>query len=131
MSSPSNSFFTKEDLSPHEQYIMFIGYMDRVFDEMRSQSNTDVEKQITELVMVILNKKVVEMLFPEFGKNPKANIAFQEISHIAKSRYKLHIGERIKEMLDDIKRVVNKHSKEDITDPVKSEQILKELFDAE
>ena len=69
MSSPSNSFFTKEDLSPHEQYIMFIGYMERVFDEMRSQSNTYVEKQITELVMVILNKKVVELLFPEFGKS--------------------------------------------------------------
>ena len=71
MSSPSNSFFTKEDLSPHEQYIMFIGYMERVFDEMRSQSNTDVEKQITELVMVILNKKVVEMLFQSLEKTLK------------------------------------------------------------
>ena len=130
MSSSPNSFFTNEELSPHEQYIMFIGYMERVFDEMRSQSNTDVEKQITELIMVILNKKVVEMLFPDFGRDPKTNIAFQEISHIAKSRYKLHIGERIREILDDIKRVVNKHSQDDLGNPETSEKILKELFDA-
>lgn len=132
MSSSQNPFFTNEELSPHEQYIMFVGYMERVFDEMKAQEKSDIEKQINELVMVILNKKVVEICFPDFGigENKKSNaIAFEEIAHIAKSRYKLRIGKRIKEMLEEIRTVIDKHKDMDMNNPDKAEAILRELFD--
>ena len=123
MSTLPNSFLT-EKLSPHEQYIMFIGYMDRVHAEMCSKvedGDTQAHK-VNSFVMAIMNKKVVQMLFPD------GHFSMPEIKHIGEEMSRLHIGDRIGEIMAEIAHVTEKYSAEEINSPEKAEAILKELM---
>jgi len=129
MSTLPNSFLT-EKLSPHEQYIMFIGYMDRVHAEMgmklETEDLTEVQKRnghkVNSFVMAIMNKKVVQMLFPD------GHYSMPEIQHIGEEMTTLRIGDRIGEIMDEISAVTEKYAIETINSPEKAEAVFRELI---
>ena len=121
MTTP-NPLFT-ERLTPYEQYIMFIGYMDRLHQDMCIKSGDDkMSHKIDQMVMAILNKKVVDMLFPD-GKHD-----IEQIKYIGSEMHKLRMGDRVEEMLDQITSVLSKYRKVDVSNRDQIKEIMKELF---
>lgn len=122
MTSP-NPLFT-EQFTPYEQYIMFVGYMDRVHAEMcRVSGGNKNSHELDHMVMGVLNKKVVDMLFPD------GNYDFEMIKHIGAQMKKLKLTDRTNQMLNEITGVLNKYGNLDIKDPRQIKSIMRELME--
>lgn len=105
--STSTSLFS-EDLSPHEQYIMFIGYLDAMHDSICKRAKSDRDMKVNHLIMSTLNQKVVETLFPN------GEICQEEISHIGKQMNKLKMGDRVETMMDEVSQSIQHLNPEDL-----------------
>lgn len=117
-----NPLFNKQ-FTPYEQYIMFIGYLDRIHYEMANKSHgNEKAHEFDHMVMGVLNKKVTEMLFPD------GDCTKEMIENIGDQMGKLKMSDRIDEILDHIKHVLGKYDRLDKLDGKQLKSVMKELW---
>ena len=117
-----NSLFNKQ-FTPYEQYIMFIGYLDRIHYEMANKSKGNQEAHnFDHMVMGVLNKKVTEMLFPDGGCTQEM------VTNIGDQMGKLNMSDRINEILEHVKHILNKYERIDKLDDKQYKSVMKELW---
>jgi len=123
METPSNPLFDN-DLNEYEQYLLFLGYMEGVHEEMCKKSGDNkMNHRVDQLLMACLNRKVVGTLFP----NGKYDL--QHLKYLADQMKKLHLSDRVNDMLDSINQVASGFSLEAVRkDPALAKKVMEELF---
>jgi len=123
MEAPSNPLFSN-DLNEYEQYLLFLGYMEGVHEEMCKKSGDNkMNHKVDQLLMVCLNKKVVGTLFPD-GKYD-----MQHLKYLGEQMKKLHLSDRVNDMLDTINQVAAGFKLEDVKkNPDLAQKVMEELF---
>ena len=123
METPSNPLFSN-DLNEYEQYLVFLGYMDRVHEEMCKKSGENQkEHQVDGMLMAIINKKVVGTLFPD-GKYD-----MEHLKYLGDQMTKLHLTDRVEEIKDEINQVTLRYRPKELkNNPELIRHALEELF---